>query len=155
MADTSYLGREVEDAVRLIIGREFGVEFSKQKVRLLTGGQFCFDAVSRDGKIVVSIKSSRGMTRGGKRTTGATKSAIADLYYLKLVQARRRILVTTNRQFFELFSRDMRGRLAPGLEIKHVPLPVALESKVRSALAKASLEQRSRADKTRSKARLG
>ena len=79
MANTSFLGAEVEDSVRSTLSHEMGLEFGKKKLRLKSGGEFNFDAVSSDGSIVVSIKSSRGATRSGKPTTGAIKAAIADL----------------------------------------------------------------------------
>jgi hypothetical protein len=146
MADTNFLGSEVEDAVRAELGRELGVQLTKRSLRLKSGGEFSFDAVSPDEKIVVSIKSSRGTTRGGKPTTGAIKAAIADLYYLSLVDADRRILAVTDIGFYERLSRDLRQRIAPGLELKHVPLPPELDQKVRATLDRASAEMRSKAD---------
>lgn len=146
MANTSFLGAEVEDSVRSTLGRELGVEFGKKKLRLKSGGEFNFDAVSLDGSIVISIKSSRGTTRGGKPPTGAIKAAIADLYYLSLVEAERRILVLTDKGFYDRLSHDLRQRIAPGLELKHVPLPAELDQKVQAALDFASNEMRSKAD---------
>lgn len=146
MADTSLLGAEVEDAVRAELCRELGVDFVKKKLTLKSGGQFNFDAVSPDGRIVVSIKSSRGTTRGGKPTTGAIKAAVADLYYLSLVDADRRILVVTDQGFFERLSHDLQQRIAPGLELKHIQLPPELDGKVNATLRRASDEMRSKTE---------
>jgi hypothetical protein len=146
VANTSFLGAQVEDAVRSALSRELGVEFEKKKLRLKSGGEFCFDAVSADEKFVVSIKSSRGTTRGGKPPTGAIKAAIADLYYLSLVEADRRILVLTDKGFYDRLARDLRQRVAAGLELKYVPLPAELNRRVQAALDFASNEMRSKAD---------
>lgn len=146
MGDTSVLGREVEDAVREALGRELGVELTKKTLPLKSGGKFSFDAVSPDGRIVVSIKASRGTTRGGKPATGAIKAAIADLYYLSLVDADRRILAVTESGFYERLSHDLRQRIAPGLELKHVPLPPGIHQEAQATLDQASREMRSRAD---------
>jgi hypothetical protein len=146
MADTNFLSTEVEDVVRAELSRELGVEFTKKRLLLKSGGQFNFDAVSPDGRIVASIKSSRGTTRGGKPTTGAIKAAVADLYYLSLIDADRRILVVTDAGFYERLAHDLRQRIAPGLELKHVQLPPELDKKVHATLDRASDEMRSRAD---------
>jgi hypothetical protein len=148
MGDTIVLGREVEDAVRIALRREFGVEFTKKKLPLKSGGEFSFDAVSPDNRIVVSIKASRGRTRGGKPTTGAVKAAIADLYYLTLVNADRRILAVTDIGFYDRLSHDLQQRVAPGLEIKHIPLPSDVEQEAQATLDRASREMRSKADRS-------
>lgn len=146
MAELNILGTEVEEHVRAALSDEFGIGFAKRSLPLKSGGTFSFDAVSADGRIVVSIKASRAVSRGGNRTTGASKAALADLYFLSLVDAERRMLATTDRGFFDRLSHDLRGRLAPGLELKHVPLPPELEQRVQSALDRASNEMRSKSD---------
>jgi hypothetical protein len=146
MANTNLLGREVEQEVRESLTHEFGVRFGPKRLPLLSGGQFHFDAVSPDEQIVAAIKSSRGTTRGGKPPTGAIKAAIADLYYLTLVRADRRLLILTDPGFHERLSRDLRQRIAPGLELKHVALSPELNERVQAALDFASNEMRSKSD---------
>jgi hypothetical protein len=146
MSDTRLLGGRVEDAVRVALSVEFGVEFSKRRLPLRSGGRFSFDAVSADGRVVVSIKSSRGTTRGGKPPTGAIKAAIADLYFLSLVDADRRILVLTDIDFYKRLSHDLKGRTGQGLELKHVPLPTKLALEVQTVLDRASREMPSKVD---------
>lgn len=140
MADTSYLKREVEQYVREQLATEFGVPFRPKVLTLDTGGTHEFDAVSADGVVVAAIKAASGLTSGGKNPSGKIKTAIAELYYLSLVSAPVRLLILTNPEFHALLSRDVVGRLAPGLALKLVPLPTEMAKRVRQIQDEASRE---------------
>jgi hypothetical protein len=149
MDNQRILTDEVEPTIRAQLKREFGVDFTPQALPLRSGGKFNFDAVSSDLKVVASIKSSRGTTRGGKLPSGAVKAAITDLYYLSLVDAPCRFLVVTDQGFYDRLAHELvrKKRVAPGLEIKHVSLPENLAKRVQAVLDRASAKQRSRVDK--------
>jgi len=140
MANTTYLKTTVEPFVRSALRAEFGVEFRSRVVTLLTGGSHEFDAVSDDGQVVAAIKSASGKTSGGKNPSGKIKDAEAELYYLTLVNARTRILVLTNQEFYGILQARLRGRLAAGLSLKLVGLPPEMTEEVRRIQREASAE---------------
>ena len=63
MANTAILRSKVEPAIRARLSEEFGQPFSSQVLPLPGGARREFDAVSRDGTVVVSIKTSSGHLR--------------------------------------------------------------------------------------------
>ncbi len=140
MADTRYLTKEVEDFVRIRLRELHGAEFSKRKLSLTTGGKHEFDAVSAHGDIVASIKATSGRTSGGNLPQGKFNNAIAELYYLNLVDVATRILVLTNRDFRDLLIRKLRGAIAPGVSIACIPLPVEIQAEVDRVVRAASDE---------------
>ncbi len=101
---------------------------------------FKFDAVSEKPSIVASVKASSGMTAGGKLPTAKTKDAYADLHFLSLVRAEKRILVLTDPEFHRIFVKISDGRLPRGVELVHLPLPAKLQSRVEAARRVATRE---------------
>ncbi len=73
--------------------------------------------------IVASIKSSSGRTSGNKNPSGKISASIADMYYLSLVPASKRLLILTNAEFFEIMIRTMNRRIGHSIEILYIPLP--------------------------------
>jgi hypothetical protein len=140
MADTRLMKQEVESYVRNYLSGKFGVPFAPRKVKLVTGGLHEFDAVSEDGRIVAAIKSAGGKTVGGKNPSGKIKAAIAELYFLTLVEAPKRFLILTSPAFLDILSRELEGRLAKGVDLKLVELPLTLQQKVSKVQAIASYE---------------
>ena len=140
MAKTSYLTTVVEEAVRATLAQRHGVAFTKRRMPLLPGGLHEFDAVAEDGSIVASIKAASGRTAGGKVPSGKIKDSIAELYYLSLVQAPRRLLVLTSAEFHEILTRTLRDKIAQGIEVAHIPLPLDVEAEVVRVQRVASVE---------------
>lgn len=140
MADTTYLKYAVEEYVRGRLAEEYGVPFASRILTLSTGGTHEFDAVSEDGAVVTSIKAAGGKTSGGRLPSGKVKSAVAELYYLCLVPAPTRMLVLVSREFHEILSRCLEGRLAPGIALKLIELPEEMQSEVDRIRRVASLE---------------
>lgn len=99
-----------------------------------------FDAVSADGRIVVSIKASSGPTSGGNVPDGKIKGAYAELHFLGLVDAPERYLVLTDQEFYRIFSSVSEGKLPPLVELLHIPLPETLQREVTAARDVASKE---------------
>jgi hypothetical protein len=66
--------------------------------------------------------NSSGATSGGKKPVGKLQAAIAELYWLWLVDADHRVLVLTNREFFAFLQSELHGSFADGLAVEHRPL---------------------------------
>jgi len=140
MADTTLLKYVVEPYVRGILQREYGCPFHCRRLTLSTGGSHEFDAVSEDGQVVASIKAASGRTAGGKNPSGKIKDAEAELYYLTLAPGRERLLVLTDPEFHDIMVRRLSGRLASGLALRLIPLPLEMMQQVRKIQEKASAE---------------
>ena len=92
-------------------------------LRLAPGGTHEFDAVSDDGRIVVSIKANSGLTSGGNHPTGKVATCLNEVYFLTLVDADVRLLALTNPAFHTIFTRITAGQIAPGIGVELLPLP--------------------------------
>ena len=98
-----------------------------------------FDGVSKDGEVIVTVANNSGLTSGGKKPTGKLRSVFTTCYFLMLTQAKRRILVLTDKEFYDIFERDSDG-LLKGIELVYVALPSEIEEIKRSVTIKASEE---------------
>lgn len=65
---------------------------------------------------------------------------IAELYFLTLVQAPRRQLILTTEAFYDIFTRTLRGKVAAGIEVIHLPLPPEVQAEVTAVQQIASAE---------------
>lgn len=130
MANTSYYKTHVEPYVRGELQRLHARTFSSQVLRLSPGGTHEFDAVAEDGSVIASIKSLSGNTSGGKRPAGKYAACLAELYFLTLVKAPRRMLVLTTPSLHTMFARYMQGRLHPGLEIELIVVPPEIQAEI-------------------------
>ena len=140
MANTSPI-KQVHDYVRRELEARYHIPFEQRELKLSTGAAHTFNAVSSDGRIVASIKTSSGLTSGGKRPAAKVQAAVADLYYLSLVDAETKLLVLTTAQFRELFEKEMRGKLAAGIVIEPwLQLPPELQARVSQVQREASDE---------------
>ncbi len=140
MADTTYLRRVVETYVREQLTREFAQPFSAAFLALMPGGRHEFDAVSRDRLVVASVKSTSGLTAGGRNPAGKIKDCVAELYYLSLVEAPIRRLILTTPAFFDIFGGATFGAIAKGIDVVCMPLPAEMQREVDKVVAMASRE---------------
>lgn len=143
MADTTALKRQIEPHVQSWLRNQFGVRFRRQTVPLTgngTAGQHQFGAVSEDGKIVASVKSLSGRTTGENLPSAKIDSSYAEIYYLSLVQAERRLLVLTDLEFYRLFCKQSEGMVVRSVNILHCPLPPELERVKEAVRTAASAE---------------
>ena len=140
MADTTYLKKVVEPYVRDQLNKEFNVPFESKVLNLTTGGKHEFDAVSDDKNIVAAIKSAGGMTITNKKPSGKIKDSLSELYFLTLVQASKKMLILTSEEFHGILSNFLKGRLALGLELKLMQLPMEIQHQVEKIRQKASSE---------------
>lgn len=140
MANTRYLTFEVENYVREQLAQRHGQPFSKRFLKLSTGGTHEFDAVSKDGTIVVSVKAASGLTKSGKNPSAKIQGCIAELYYLSLVSAPTRQLLLTTPAFHKIFVKKIIGALAPGVSVELMPLSSEMQAEVDKVVAAASRE---------------
>ena len=142
MANTRFLATQVEDFVRARLTDEYGVPFSKRFLELATAGRrkHEFDAVSEHGEIVASIKATSARTSGGNLPQGKFNNAIAELYYLSLVEAPKRLLVLTDPAFYELLRRKIDGALPTGVSIECIRLSAEMQAQVDEVVRAASKE---------------
>ena len=139
MANTSALQAAIE-WVRSDLAARTGVAFVKARVRFTIGGTWTFNAVAADKSVVATVMNSSGATSGGKKPVGKLRGAIAELYFLSLVEAPRRALVVTNRNFLQYLERELEGALSDGLEILLITLPEDLAAAVAGVTEAASDE---------------
>ena len=142
MAKTTFLKVEVEDWIREHLSELHGQPFKSALLKLQPGGEHEFDAVSEDGQIVCSIKTSSGLTSGGNIPQGKLTSCITEIYYLNLIQAQLRQLILTNEEFFHIFQKVTKEKIAEGIVITHIGLPPQMQLKVDEVIRKASDEMR-------------
>ncbi len=143
MADTSVQG-EAERYIRQhILPDKYGCEFEKRVMRLKGGGEFAFDAVSTDGKIVACISTSSGYTASGKRGTAKLFKIRSDVlwFYMLPQMPPRALLVFTDQTMIDLVEEELtKGRFPKDLEIVKVDLPEELAKRVRASQEQASRE---------------
>ncbi|MDE3262668.1 MAG: hypothetical protein OYL41_11875 [Acidobacteriota bacterium] len=142
MADTA-IHDEVETWIReKWLQPRFGREFTKKNARLKSGGEFEFDAVSEDGKVVANISTSSLKTASGNRGSGKINKVRSDIYFLLLAEiAEKRMLVLTESDMYEAWLKQIdRGRVPDSIQIRCVEIPGPLREKLEAAQKNASEE---------------
>jgi hypothetical protein len=145
MADTR-CQMECEAWVREVwLPTYFHQSFSERKVRLETGGEFKFDAVSGDGEIVVSISTSRAKMSGGKRGVGKLMKLRADMLFHRMAQAARHVMVFTEPCMYEACQAEkQKGRVPTIIELMRAELPADLAARLAASRERSSREVRAR-----------
>ncbi len=143
MADSG-VQLEVEDWVRRTwLPRALGQRFHRDSVRLSPGGEVSFDAVSDDRRVVVSISTSGAHTRTGRLGVGKLMRMRADVLFLLLAEAERRLLCLTEKDMYELCEKEMKaGRMPRAIELLSVDLPSELAQRLKAARQATSAEAR-------------
>ena len=120
----------------------FGQPFRKQLLPLEPGGDFEFDAVSGDGKIVVCISTNCGVTASGGKASPKLHKIRADALFLSmLVDNQRRVIVFTDKAMYDLCDYEVKnGRFPLNVEIVLAQLPPDLELELQQARAIAAAE---------------
>ncbi|SPF35095.1 conserved hypothetical protein [Candidatus Sulfotelmatobacter kueseliae] len=141
MANTHLLKTRVEPFVRDWLSGQYRQKFTSVFLPL-TGcsGVHEFDAVSADKRIVCGIKSSSGVTSGGKNPSGKISGAYEELYFLASVDADQRFLVLTDEEFYRLLSEKMREKLTRQIKLLYCPLTEELAQLVKKIRSHASGE---------------
>jgi len=130
MANTNELKNLIEPCVRKWLTDRYRKFFEEQEIRLelKTGGRHRFDVVSKDRTIVGGIKATSLREDGGVGA-GAIKSIFTELYFLSLVKAKKKVLILTNKGFYDLFKRRSLGQILPDTDVIYCKLPKELDSK--------------------------
>lgn len=141
MADTR-VQREAEQWVResWMPGR-FARSFSRKRLKLSSGGEYDFDAVSNEHDIVATISTSGARTAAGKSGVGKLLRVRSDIYFLLLADIGRRVVVLTEKDMHErCLLEQERGRVPRSIEFQHAELPVELRVRVQESRRAASKE---------------
>jgi hypothetical protein len=141
MADTR-IQLDVEDWVRRNwMQDQYGCRFSRERLPLLSGGVFDFDAVSDDRLIVAAISTSGSKTSSGKNAVGKLFKLRSDMLFLTLVQAKRRIIVLTERDMCDQCDKEYSaGRVPREIEFVCATIPDELRARLVLARSRASSE---------------
>jgi hypothetical protein len=141
MAD-SRVQLQAEDWIRSVwLPGQFNQQFRRERLRLTAGGVFEFDAVSADNAVVASISTSNGITAGGKTPAAKIQKLRADMLFLLMVHAKRRLIILTEKDMFEICQKEKgNGRVPEEIEFLHAELPVNLAAALRKARKMASDE---------------
>jgi hypothetical protein len=86
--------------------------------------------VSDNGRIVASVKTASGETASGRQPSVKVTSCLAELYFLSLARAHKKLLVLTSAEFYRLFQTAMAGKVPHGIEIRHIALPDDVAARV-------------------------
>ena len=141
MADTR-VQLEVEDWVRRNwMPEQYGIRFSRERLRLRSGGVFDFDAVSEDHSIVATISTSGAKTAGGNYAVGKMLKLRSDMLFLTMVEAKRRIIVLTERDMCGQCEKEFAaGRVPKEIEFVCAEIPADLRERLEKGREKASGE---------------
>ena len=106
-----------------------------------SGGVFDFDAVSADSAIVATISTSGSKTSGGKYAVGKILKLRSDMLFLTMVDAKRRVIVLTERDMLEQCEREAAGgRVPKEIEFVCATIPDDLRARLVKARSLASGE---------------
>jgi len=143
MANTTYMKNQVEDWVRNWLDQQYpGSHFKKDTLKLTTGGNHEFDAVSQENSIIAGITGHSWKTKGGNLPSAKYDGLYRELYFLSLIRATKKLLVLTNEDMYRDFVNRSKGKVAQGIEISFCQLPVEMRQKVAQVQQKASEEQK-------------
>jgi hypothetical protein len=126
---------EVEDWVRRNwMPTHFGRKFFRERLRLRSGGVFDFDAVSDDRSIVATISTSGATTARGKYAASKLHKLRADMLFLILVDAERRVIVLTEKDMFDQCNKEVSGgRVPKEIEFVWAQIPAELDTRLIAA----------------------
>lgn len=141
VADTR-IQLEVEDWVRRNwMASHFGIKFSRERMLLRSGGVSDFDAVSEDHSIVATISTSGSKTSAGKYAVGKMLKLRSDMLFLTMVEAKRRVIVLTERDMCDQCEHEAEGgRVPPEIEFACAIIPDELRLRLVEARRRASEE---------------
>jgi hypothetical protein len=106
---------------------EFNMKFFRERLPLRSGG----DAVSEDRSIVATISTSGARTSGGKNAMGKMLKLRSDMLFLTMVEAKRRLIILTERDMYEQCRKEAEGgRVPPEIEFLCAALPEDLRARL-------------------------
>jgi hypothetical protein len=124
MADTR-IQLEVEDWVRRNwMPTQYSTKFSRERLRLRSGGVFDFHALSEDHSIVATISTIGAKTSGLKHGVGKILKLRSAMLFLT-VDTKRRIIVVTERDMCDQCEKEFAaGRVPKEIEFICAEIPM-------------------------------
>ncbi len=110
-----------EQRVREILEREFGKTLPKKRISL-GNLKHEFDLCSNDREIIGEIKSGKDLTPNGKRKSYRFAEICLDCLYLMGVECKKKIMVLTNKEMYDVFRWMIAGLSIENVEIRLVEL---------------------------------
>lgn len=111
-------------------------------MKLIWGGNFCFDAVSKNENIIVNISTSSLKTKSSKIGNGKIQKILKDTLYLMGIEkeSKKYLLFTERCMFnhFEIMKKD--GRFPSDINFLYEKLPNFLAAKLKKSKNIASNE---------------
>jgi hypothetical protein len=121
--------------------KKYGQPFWEKRLRLIEGDKFEFDAVSDDNSIIVNISTSSAITAGQKYPAGKVQKLRADILFMMMATGKRKLLVLTEQDMFELCQKEKRnGRIPAEIDFVYAELPTAITTLLIKAKTMASKE---------------
>lgn len=121
----------------------FEISFQKAKVTMQGRGQFEFDAVSADKKIIANVSTAPAFTYQGKIASGKKSKLRADCLMLTLGTGERKMMLLTESSMHKMALKEQsEGRLPLDIELWLVELPDSLKQRLIVSREQASLEVR-------------
>lgn len=141
MADTR-VQHEVEDWIRREwLPKRYGQSFQRDKVVLVTGGEHNFAAVSADRRIVAKISTGSASTASGNLAVGKLMKLRADMLFLTMVEADRKLIILTEQDMHDLCMRELAaGRVPAGIDFVTASIPPELQRQLDAARRASSRE---------------
>lgn len=141
MANTNFYKNKIEPYVRRWLSKKFQRPFesSETALKLRPGGIHKFDAVSVDRRVVAGVRSSIAR-RNTWQEGGKIKATYTEIFFLSQVRAQKRLLVFTNKLFFEKFTKRSLLRYPRSVELLYCPLPKRLSKGATHSHRKSSKE---------------
>ena len=141
MADTR-VQLQVEDWVRQHwMPEEFGTQFHRERISLISGGVFDFDAVSSDRTIAATISTSGAKTASGKSAVGKLLKVRSDMLFLLLAKVERRLVILTESDMYARCLKEREGgRVPQEIEFARAEIPADLQQRLVKARAASSNE---------------
>jgi hypothetical protein len=119
----------------------YGQTFHPGALKLKSGGVFNFDAISEDCCIVANISTSGARTARRKHASGKIQKIRADMLFLLMASAEKRLIVLTERDMFDFWEAEKQaGRVPLEIEFIRIKLPTELSIALENAKRTASEE---------------
>ena len=117
-----YPKKSDEQRVRERLEREFGKALPKKRISL-GNLKHEFDLCSSDREIIGEIKSGKDLTPNGKKIKSYRFAEIClDCLYLMSVECKKKIMVLTNKEMYDVFRWMIEGLSIENVEIRLVEL---------------------------------
>ncbi len=116
-----------EEKIRKYLGRKIALLPDEESMTLRNSSKtHKFDIVSRDRETLVgevkSYKFDNETTGKAGYTTTRKARLLEACFYLERVQAKRRVLILTDKRLYEQFTDDTHGLLDKSIEVIHIPV---------------------------------